>query len=97
MCKLYQLGKCQLGAACRDYHGNMALKKKNYKYQSELCKDFIEGKCALGRVCIYIHEMPEEEEEGEREEVVEEEEREEAAVKVGEEVKVMGSEVQGGV
>jgi hypothetical protein len=33
--------------------------KKNYKYKTEYCKEFIEtGKCAKGVVCIYIHELP---------------------------------------
>lgn len=32
-CVLYQMGKCQLGSACREYHGNMDLQKKNYKYK----------------------------------------------------------------
>lgn len=60
VCKQYQMGKCHLGAACREYHGNIDLMKKNYKYKAELCKDFLEGKCLKGNVCIYIHEKPEE-------------------------------------
>jgi hypothetical protein len=36
----YQKGLCSLGAACPDYHGNMDLKKKNYHYKTQKCKDW---------------------------------------------------------
>ena len=60
---MYQLGQCQLGAACRDYHGNMDLVKKNYKYKEAICPDFLKGHCPKGVVCIHRHELPEEKEE----------------------------------
>ena len=59
-CVLYQLGKCDLGAACNDYHGNMDLKKPNYKYKTEVCQAFLDGHCPLGEVCIRIHALPDE-------------------------------------
>lgn len=55
-CKLYQLGKCHLGAACNEYHGNMDLKKKNYQYKKSVCQDYLQGHCEKGyKICIYVH------------------------------------------
>ena len=52
------MGKCHLGSICRDYHGNMDLKKKNYKYKADVCQMFLEGRCDKGAVCIFKHEYP---------------------------------------
>ena len=61
ICLLYQRGKCSLGSACRDYHGNIDI-KKNYRYKEKICEQFLKGLCLNGEVCIYIH--PEESEKG---------------------------------
>ena len=54
------MGKCELGSACRDYHGNMDLKKGKYKYKAEVCQAFLEGKCLLkDQICIKKHIKPE--------------------------------------
>ncbi len=53
---------CSLGAACPDYHGNMDLKKKNYKYKTQKCSEWVEkGTCGKGKLCIFIHDENHEE------------------------------------
>ena len=56
-CVLFQRGKCSLGSACRDYHGNLDLVKK-YAYKDKLCDEFQrKGTCSKGDVCIFLHHV----------------------------------------